>query len=178
MSINPKLGLVIRYDFLWKDEQDGGQQDGSKFRACAILDMSKPDETGARTVHLCAISHSPPLQGQTAVELPYKVSRHLGLDEDRSWLKTHEVNALLWREGETPYGVRPARPEAGEWAYGQLPHPVGREAFGQLRENSQAKTLERVRRDELLERYERQVEARREELETAHERDLDQADDD
>ncbi|MFT5112341.1 MAG: hypothetical protein ACI8P9_001665 [Parasphingorhabdus sp.] len=55
MIYKPEAGDVIRYDFLWKEEQ------------------------------------------------------HLGLDDDRSWIKTHHVNVLTWPGDQMPNGVVPIK---------------------------------------------------------------------
>jgi mRNA-degrading endonuclease toxin of MazEF toxin-antitoxin module len=138
MSITPEPGLVIRYDFLWKDEARTGREEGTKDRPCAVVLATRPKD-GQREVVLCPITHTPPRAGETAVEIPYKVARYLKLDSDRMWIKTHEVNRLQWEEGQIPYGVSRARPDA--WAFGMLPQALGRRMFEQVRENSRRQAL-------------------------------------
>ena len=145
MAIDPRPGLVIRYDFLWKEEQIAGHDGGIKDRPCAIVLMSKDHEDGGKDVVLCAITHSPPGHGETAVEIPNKVARHLGLDDARSWIKTDQVNTVRWEKGRIPFGVTPAR--KGQWAFGSLPQALGRKAFDQVREKSRDRSLRTVKRD-------------------------------
>ncbi len=146
MAIEPKPGLVIRYDFLWKEEERAGQERGMKDRPCAIILATKPREDGSKEVVLCPITHSPPRGSESGVEIPLKVARHLGLDGERSWIKTHQVNTAVWEADRLPYGVTPARD--GEWSFGQLPQVLGRQAFEQVREHSRERTLAQVRRDD------------------------------
>jgi len=142
--LEPKAGLVVRYDFLWKEEERGGLESG-KDRPCAIVLVSAERADGARDVLLCAITHAPPLTGETAVEVPAAVARHLGLDEQRSWIKTDQVNRLIWRKGRIPFGVSPAR--RGEWTFGTIPQALGRQAFEQMREKALKGRLKTVLRD-------------------------------
>ena len=55
------------------------------------------------------------------------------------WIKTHEVNTLQWEEGQIPYGVSRAHPDA--WTFGMLPHALGRRIFEQVRDNSRRQAL-------------------------------------
>ena len=144
MSIRPEPGLIVRYDFLWKEEERRGLEDGLKDRPCAIILASKPRADGSIEVVLCPITHSPPNDSQTAVAIPAKVSRALGLDDEQSWIKTHQVNTLIWPEGQIPFGITPAR--FGEWSFGRLPQALGRAAFEQVRNNAQAGQLQSVPR--------------------------------
>ena len=138
MRVTPEPGLVIRYDFLWKDEARTGREEGAKDRPCAVVLATRPQD-GRREVVVCPITHAPPRAGETAVEIPYKVARYLKLDSDRMWIKTHEVNTLQWEEGQLPYGVSRARPDA--WAFGMLPKALGSRMFEQVRENSRRQAL-------------------------------------
>ena len=144
MAIDPKPGLVIRYDFLWKEEQRAGREEGAKDRPCAIILASRLGEDGSRDVVLCPITHAPPRKEETAVEIPHKVARHLGLDDARSWIKTDQINTVHWQKDRVPYGVTPVR--AGQWTYGTLPQQLGKQAFAQVRDKSQQKALQNVRR--------------------------------
>lgn len=146
MALDPKPGLVVRYDFLWRHEKAAGQDHGSKDRPCAIILASAEREDGAREVLLCAITHTPPEAGESAVKIPADVARQLRLDDAQSWIKTSEVNLLTWEKGRIPVGIVPARKDA--WAFGILPWPLGRQAFEQVREKALAKSLHNIRRDE------------------------------
>jgi len=160
MALDPKPGLVIRYDFLWKEEERAGRNQGMKDRPCAIILATKPKEDGSREVVLCPITHSPPQGKESGVEIPAKVARHLGLDDARSWIKTHQVNTVTWEADRLPYGVTPAHP--GAWSFGQLPQALGRQAFNQVRERSQEQSLAQVRRrDARIDRLKQRAKASR-----------------
>jgi len=145
MSIIPKVGMVLCYDYLWKDEERAGHIDGQKDRPCAIVIASHPKEDKSREVVVFPITHSPPYKDEVAVEIPYKVSRHLNLDHDRMWIKTHEVNKFQWEDGRIPCGVTPT--PQGEWTYGTMPYELRKEAGEQLKENYQKRSLGVVDRD-------------------------------
>lgn len=144
MAIEPKAGLVVRYDFLWKEEADLGLDSG-KDRPCAIVLVAVEKTDGSKDVLLCAITHSPPKKNEIAVEIPVAVSRHLGLDNEQSWIKTDQVNRLKWPRDRIPYGIMPAR--KGEWCFGMLPRALGEQVFNQLREKAHSRSLRTVDRD-------------------------------
>lgn len=146
MSIDPKPGLVIRYDFLWNEDRQEGRDEGAKDRPCAIVVASPENTDGSRKVWLCAITHSPPEPDQTGLEIPPKVAKHLGLDHEKSWIKTHEINALTWQKGRIPPGVTQAKP--GHWSFGHIPPKLGKQMFNQVRQNANARMLHRQIRDD------------------------------
>ncbi|MCP4041363.1 MAG: type II toxin-antitoxin system PemK/MazF family toxin [Gammaproteobacteria bacterium] len=144
MPFEPKPGLVIRFDFLWKEEEQAGRIEGRKDRPCAIILAAKPRENGTQDVVLCPITHSLPRKGESAVEIPVKLTRHLNLDDGRSWIRTHQVNTVEWEKDRLPFGVVPAH--KGQWVFGQLPHGIGKHVFEQVRDNIGKKRLRNVRR--------------------------------
>lgn len=60
--------------------------------------------------------HSPPREGTFAIEIPHKVGRHLGLDDERSYIIASESNSVAWDDA----GIVPAMP-GKQWAYGRVP---------------------------------------------------------
>lgn len=146
MALTPKAGLVVRYDFLWKDEANQGQEHGRKDRPCAIILTTSKNKDGSREVILCPLTHAPPAKDQHAVEMPAKVAAHLGLDPDKCWIKTHEINTLIWEKDHIPFGVSVAR--KGHWSFGMLPHQLTKRAFEQVRFYAQNRILKNVKRDQ------------------------------
>jgi hypothetical protein len=144
VAIDPKPGLVVRYDYLWKDEEVAGLESG-KDRPCAIILVAKARADGSRQVILCAITHSPPTTEELATSIPPKVARHLGLDDQPSWIKTNEVNVLTWEKNRIPYGISPVR--QGTWVFGEIPASLAQMAFDQVREKARQGLLNLVRRD-------------------------------
>lgn len=150
MSIDPKPGLVVRYDFLWKEDQRAGLDSG-KDRPCAIVLTSAEQSDGSKTVMLCAITHSPPGKNETAVKVPPAVAKHLGLDHEQSWIKTDQVNRFTWQKGRIPYGVSQTR--KGEWSFGMIPQGLGKQVFDQVREKAHSQSLQAIDRDPLTTDY-------------------------
>lgn len=89
------------------------------------------EETGDRVRVLVApVTHSAPDAAATAIEMPAIVKRDLGLDGERSWIVTNEVNSFRWPgpdvrvldDGTPFYGAVPdwlfvrVRESVGVWA--------------------------------------------------------------
>ena len=53
-------------------------------------------DDGATIVTVLPITHSAPTRLGAAVEIPAPVKRHLGLDDQRSWVVVAEGNEFLW----------------------------------------------------------------------------------
>ncbi len=117
----PEPGLVIRYSYLWRDEARRGQQEGSKDRPCAVVLALLQGESGT-LVMVAPITHSPPDAATSAIEIPWKVSEHLGLDDDRSWIIASEVNTFTWPGPD----IRPVDTSVPEraFSYGHLPRAL------------------------------------------------------
>lgn len=113
----PQLGLVISYAYLWHHEHRAGRDEGSKDRPCVIiLSIEKPAE-GITMVRVVPVTHSPPGDLTVSAELPPAVKRHLGLDDDRSWVILDEVNEFAW----PGFDLRPVPGSHDRFAYGLLP---------------------------------------------------------
>jgi hypothetical protein len=91
----PQPGLVIRYSYLWQREAAVGQEEGVKDRPCAVI-LASTDENGRTRVYAVPITHSPPADGDEAVEIPAPVKMRLGLDGERSWVVVSEANVFAW----------------------------------------------------------------------------------
>jgi hypothetical protein len=87
----PKPGLVIRYSFLWSSEHARGVVEGAKDRPCAIV-VAIPQGDAGRDLHtiVAPITHSPPDDPGTSLEIPAAVCRSLGLDGARHWIRFDE----------------------------------------------------------------------------------------
>lgn len=112
----PEVGLVIRYDFLWSHEREKGFDTGTKDRPCVIVTAIVRKAGGVTEVLLAPITHSPPEDGTAAIKVPTKVGKHLGLDEERSYIIADETNSVAWDDA----GIVPAEP-GKRWAYGRVP---------------------------------------------------------
>jgi hypothetical protein len=92
----PKRGAVIRYSYLWADENARGQEDGRKDRPALVLALSIKEADGNIEVLVLAVTHTPPPNAADAVAFPQDIKRRLGLDDALSWIVTTEANAFIW----------------------------------------------------------------------------------
>ena len=122
----PVPGLVIRYAYLWREEQLRGQEDGRKDRPCAVILVTTADQ-GDRLVTVLPVTHTPPTDPLLAVEIPPATKRRLGLDAERSWIVLTEANRFVWPGPD----LRPTRAglEGSTVAYGVLPRALFHEVI-------------------------------------------------
>ncbi len=113
---NPEPGLVISYAYLWHDEHQAGRDEGRKDRPGVIVLAVERAADDATIVTVLPITHSAPAEAAAAVEIPLPVRRHLGLDDDRSWIVVAEGNEFLW----PGYDLRKL-PHGDRYDYGFLP---------------------------------------------------------
>lgn len=92
----PERGSVIRYSYLWADENARGQEEGRKDRPALALTLSIKEADGNIEVLVLAVTHTPPTNAADAVAFPQDIKRHLGLDDALSWIVTTEANAFIW----------------------------------------------------------------------------------
>ncbi len=123
---SPVPSLVIRYSYLWQSEFLAGREDGIKDRTAAIVAAVVGEVDGRLRVLVLPITHSPPSDPTTAIEIPAAAKRRLGLDEDRSWIVTVEANEFVW---PGPDLRRVPSDADGSIAYGYLPPGL----FGRVR---------------------------------------------
>lgn len=132
----PRPGLVINYPFLWPDEADSGQDEGIKDRPCAIV-LTADDQNGERIVLVVPITHTPPPDRSTALEMPAATKARLGLDRRPSWIITDCLNRFIWPGPD----IRPLK--SGDIAYGFLPKALTEKVIEQVMENH-AKNQHRI----------------------------------
>ncbi len=113
----PTPALVIRYAYLWTHEYKRGLVDGRKDRPCAVI-LAMQGQGDDLEVIVAPITHAIPEDPLQSVELTEATRRRLGLDGERSWVITSEVNIFKWPGPDlrlTP---------AGRYEYGFLPEAV------------------------------------------------------
>lgn len=140
----PVPGLVIRYAYLWRVEQQRGQEEGLKDRPCAVILVTTDDE-GDQVVTVLPITHTPPLNPMLAVEIPHTTKRRLGLDDERSWIVLTEANRFVW-PGPDVRLSQPGNPESV--AYGLLPRALFQEVKDKLTAAISARLMRIVPRTE------------------------------
>lgn len=92
----PEHGSVIRYSYLWAEENARGQEEGWKDRPALVLALSIKEACGNIEVLVLAVTHTPTTNAADAVVFPQDIKRLLGLDDAPSWIVTTEANAFTW----------------------------------------------------------------------------------
>lgn len=90
----PPVGHVIANEYLWLSKAPI-REDGEKVYPVAVV-LARRDLGPAPVAYVLGISHMPPNPGRRAIEVPRKLKRFLGLDEQPSWIYTDEVNVFVW----------------------------------------------------------------------------------
>lgn len=111
----PEPGLVINYAYLWHHEHEAGQEEGRKDRPSVIVLCIDDPEAGTTIVTVLPVTHVQPRTEGEGVEIPPTVKRHLGLDDERSWIMVSEGNEFVW----PGYDLRKSR--KGDYDFGFLP---------------------------------------------------------
>ena len=121
----PRVGLVIRYSFLWSHEKAAGQDEAAKDRPAAIV-VATRRENGEVRVIIAPITHEPPADWHDSIEISAGVRAALGLDDHRQWLRLDELNRFTW----PGYDLRAIPGSPRRYDYGMLPRAL----FERLRE--------------------------------------------
>lgn len=137
----PHIGLVIRHAYLWWSEARKGREEGSKDRPCVIVHL-RVNEYGELETYICPVTHTPPEVPEKAMEIPAATKKRLGLDDERSWIITTEVNRFVWPGPD----LRPM--PGGGYSYGSLPGAMTRDLVAQVKASAQDKSLLTVTREE------------------------------
>lgn len=137
----PQPGQVIRYAYLWWNEARAGRQDGTKDRPCGIV-LTRLTKGGHTAVYLLPITHTPPIKPEDGIEIPQATKQRLGLDTERSWIVTTELNQFTWPGPD----IRPTA--SGEYLYGYLPEKLMRVVLEKVKEHARSKRLTTIPRTE------------------------------
>lgn len=113
----PIPGLVIHYSYLWRDQWRRGLEEGTKDRPCVVAAVT-PSDQPTITVYVVPLTHRAPPCTTDHVEVPMRVKRYLGLDDDPSWIIINDLNRFRWPGPD----LRPI-PDGppGTFSYGVLP---------------------------------------------------------
>ena len=136
----PKPGQVIGYRYLWWSEHRKGHEEGTKERPCAVVYAVKNLADKTR-VYVLPITHTKPFETEDGIELLPQWKQHLGLDAQRSWIMTSELNHFEWPGVD----IRGASTEA--ITYGFLPYKITTRLREMIRERVQKKKVLSVSRD-------------------------------
>ncbi len=139
----PRVGLVVSYAYLWRDEARAGLEEGRKDRPCVIVVATEVRE-GQTFVTVAPITHSPPTASEAAnaFELPAASKARLGLDAARSWAIASDLNSFIWPGVD----LRPVRQGREEVAFGFLPGNLVKALRDQIIELARTGGLRTTRR--------------------------------
>jgi hypothetical protein len=112
----PEPGLIISYPHVWDHEAQNGQEEGRKDRPCVIALAVERQRDGETLVTVLPVTHRAPDDAAAAVEIPYAVKKHLGLDDERSWVIVSEGDQFVW----PGYDLRKVR-NTDRYDHGYLP---------------------------------------------------------
>ncbi len=139
----PRVGLVIRYSFLWSHEARDGAAEGRKDRPAAIVVAAQRDEYGDVRVIVAPITHEPPSDPAASIELSPQVIRSLGLDGERQWLRIDELNRFSW----PGFDIRPVPHHPDTCEYGMLPEPLYQELKASIISRQKTRRVRPLERD-------------------------------
>ncbi len=120
----PRAGSVIRDSYLWSNEADKGLEEGCKDRPCAVVLAVRKDNENLKVV-VAPITHTLPAGDPEALEVPQATKQRLGLDDERSWIITNDLNIFDWPGPD----VRVVSEETG-FFYGELPAKLTQKLVG------------------------------------------------
>lgn len=138
---SPQPGQVIRYAYLWWNEARTGREEGSKDRPCSVV-LTRITSAGRTLAYVLPITHTPPLEKEDGIEIPRTTKQRLGLDSERSWVITTELNRFIWPGPD----LRPTA--TGEYIHGFLPEKFIRLVLEQVKKNARDERLRTVPRTE------------------------------
>jgi hypothetical protein len=91
------------------------------------------------------VTTRPPRPGDTYVEMPARVRKHLGLGEERCWVVTDEYNLFTWPGPD----IRPIRGGSGTGPrYGSIPGKLFEQVRSSLEQTARAGRLKETQRTE------------------------------
>jgi hypothetical protein len=141
----PQRGDVIRYSYLWADENAKGRDEGRKDRPAVVLALSVMQARGRTRVMVLAVTHSPPRDDTDAVPLSAETRKVVGLGDDPAWVVTTEANSFVW-PGPDVRPVPNRRPRVV--VYGRLPMTVLRAVAASFLANRERQRARLVNRTE------------------------------
>lgn len=89
-----------------------------------VLTVRKTE--GRRIVTVAPVTHRPPTDMDSAIEIPAATKSRLGLDADRSWIIADDLNQFVWPGVD----LRPVAGGGSGYTYGFLPSKM----FARLRD--------------------------------------------
>lgn len=138
--------MVLCYSYLWENEDSKGIMEGRKDRPVVVV-LARRDLGPSSVLYVAPVTHGAADNRGDGVEIPAIVKRHLGLDDQSSFIVANEVNVFVW----PGHDLRPiSRPRPGDedppCYYGYLPRGLFaslRDAFEANRRLGRARAVKR-----------------------------------
>lgn len=140
----PRVGLVVRYAFLWSHELRAGSTEARKDRPAVIVVAARRAAGGEVRVVVAPVKHEPPGDAEASIELPAAVAKALGLGGERHWLRMDELNRFTW----PGFDLRPLPGRPGVYDYGMLPRGLYTELKAGILRRQKALAVRVVQRDD------------------------------
>jgi hypothetical protein len=92
----PRPGLVIGYDFLFREQADVQIENANKPHPAAVILVVR--QGAQERVRVVATSHVPPSPAEAAFRLKLTSAecREMGLDTRDQWINLRDINAFDW----------------------------------------------------------------------------------
>lgn len=137
---SPEPGMVLRYDYLWSREAIQGRQQGKDRPTCLVA--ASDSRVNPSYVVLLPITHSPPTGDTVGIEIPAKVKKAIGLDDEPSWVIVSDYNIDEWPNAGI--GQIPGKP--GIYSYSFFPPSLFATVKGKFAELVRQKRARSVKR--------------------------------
>ncbi|KZZ72047.1 hypothetical protein A3763_24610 [Oleiphilus sp. HI0128] len=112
-----------------------------KERPCSVL-LNRKSEQGQTILFVLPITHTPPVDPESGIEIPAATKKRLGLDAERSWIITTEYNKFTW----PGYDIR--KLDNGLYSYGVLPEKLIKEIMKSVQTHARNRKASAVSRDD------------------------------
>lgn len=112
-----------------------------KERPCSVL-LNRKDEHGKSVLFVLPITHTPPIDPESGIEIPAATKKRLGLDEERSWVITTKYNKFTW----PGYDIR--KLDNGLYSYGILPETLIKEIMKSVQMHARNSKANAINRDD------------------------------
>lgn len=103
---------------------------------------TRQNEHGETEAYISPITHTPPEKPERAIEVPQATKKRLGLDDEKSWVITTEINRFIWPGPD----IRPV--PGGGYSYGFLPARMTRDLIQHIKDNARDPALLVTGRDD------------------------------
>ena len=82
MKLEPKVGWLLSFSYLWADEFSRGGEEGVKNRPCVLVAATRRENDQIVAI-VVPVTHSPPADPAIAIDLLAATQARLGLDAER-----------------------------------------------------------------------------------------------